>query len=321
MRAIAVSEYGGSPTLVELPDREPGPGQLLIEIHAAGMNPMDRSIAAGDWEARGMHATFPLVMGCDLEGVVVAAAGKTAFVPGDEVFGQLVVLPLGSAGTYAERVLVEEEAPRVTLARVPEGLDPIIAAALPTAGGSALDLTERVEPLADKSVLIVGAAGGVGSFVTQLAAHAGATVIAVARAGAAPRLRGYGAADTIDHTAVSVTAAVHEAYPEGLDVLLDVASDGPAFVTLAGLIRPGGTALTTRYVADIDTLASAGVTGINFAVNMSPDLIARVGGEVLAGRLVPPPITEVTLDDAPAVLSPTHGGNTDGKTVIVNTST
>ncbi|HEY6318331.1 MAG TPA: alcohol dehydrogenase catalytic domain-containing protein, partial [Acidimicrobiia bacterium] len=144
MRAIAVSEYGGSPALVELPNPEPGAGQLLIEIHAAGMNPMDRSIANGDWEARGMHATFPLVMGCDLEGVVAAAAGKTAFLPGDEVFGQLVVLPLGSAGTYAERVVVGEEAPRVTLARVPEGLAPVIASALPTAGGSALDLTERV---------------------------------------------------------------------------------------------------------------------------------------------------------------------------------
>ncbi|HEY6427848.1 MAG TPA: zinc-binding dehydrogenase, partial [Acidimicrobiales bacterium] len=129
----------------------------------------------------------------------------------------------------------------------------------------ALDLTERVEPLADKTVLIVGAAGGVGSFVTQLAAHAGATVIAVARARAAPRLRGYGAADTIDHTAVAIPAAVREAYPDGLDVLLDVASDAQAFVALAGLVRPGGTALTTRYVADIDTLASAGVTGINFA--------------------------------------------------------
>jgi len=303
--------------VVELPEPEPGPGQLLIEIHAAGMNPMDRAIAGGDWEARGMHATFPLVMGCDLEGVVAAAAGTTRWAPGDGVFGQLIVVPLGSAGTYAERVVVEEDAPRVTLARVPEGLAPTVAAALPTVGGTALDLTERVEPLADKTVLIVGAAVGVGSMVTQLAAQAGATVIAVARAAAAPRLRGYGAADTIDHTAVFVPAAVRERYPDGIDVLLDSASDAPAFATLAGLVRHGGTALTTRYVAEIDTLATAGVTGINFALNNSPDLLARVGDEVLAGRLVPPPITEVAFDDAPAVLSPAHQAARDGKSVIV----
>ena len=88
---------------------------------------------------------------------------------GDELFGQLLIAPPGSAGTYAEYVAVTEEAP---LARVPDGLDPVVAAALPTAGGTGLALVASLGPLAGKSVLIVGAGGGVGSFATQFAVNA-----------------------------------------------------------------------------------------------------------------------------------------------------
>src|SRR4029077_15671475 len=106
--------------------------------------------------------------------------------------------------------------------------------------------------LTGKTMLIVGAAGGVGSFATQLAASAGAHVIAVARADAAVRMRRYGAAETVDHTAVSVPDAVVHSHPDGIDVLVDLASDANGFATLAALVRAGGTALTTRYFADTD---------------------------------------------------------------------
>ena len=88
---------------------------------------------------------------------------RARFVLGDEVFGQLVVPPLGSAGTYAERVAVSQDA---NLARVPHGMDLVTAAALPTAGGTALDIADRLGPLGGKTVLINGAAGGIGSFLT-----------------------------------------------------------------------------------------------------------------------------------------------------------
>ena len=76
MRAVAVSEYGASPALVEVPDPQPGPGQVLIKVRAAGMNPMDRSIATGAWASR-FDATFPLIMGVDVAGVI-EAAGENA---------------------------------------------------------------------------------------------------------------------------------------------------------------------------------------------------------------------------------------------------
>src|SRR2546421_299797 len=163
--------------------------------------------------------------------------------------------------------------------------------------------------------LILGAdlAGGVGSFATQLAANAGAHVIAVARIDAADRMRAYGAAETVDRTAVSVPDAVRRTCPDGIDVLVDVASDANGFSDLASLVRPGGTALTTRYVADTEALASREVTGVNFLVSMSSGVLGRLADAVVSGRIVVPPITRVRLDDVPALDGNAHA---DGKTVI-----
>jgi NADPH2:quinone reductase len=314
MRAVAVSQYGASPTLMDLPDPRPGPGQVLIKTRAAGVNPVDQMIAHGAYATRGMDATFPLVMGVDVGGLVEAVGERTTrFTPGQEVFGQLFVPPLGSAGTYAERVAVAEDA---NLAPVPDGMGPATAAALPTAGGTALDIAERIGSLSGKTVLIVGAAGGVGSYLTQLVAGAGANVITVARASAADRMRSYGAGENIDRTGIAIPEAVRRAHPDGIDVLIDVASDADAFAAMASLVRRGGTALTTRHVADPGALTKAGVNGINFQVNMRPDLLTRLADYVMAGRVAVPPIKEVRLDDAPTLLS-RPGATGDGKTVVV----
>src|SRR6201996_4018593 len=203
MLAVTVTEYGATPAVADIPRPEPGPGQLLIKLRAAGMNPMDGTLASGAWKP--MPATFPMVLGADFAGVVEQLGGRVSrFSVGDDLFGQLLIAPLGSAGTYAEYVAVTEDAP---LARVPGGLDDFVAAALPTAGGTGLALMDLLEPLADKTVLIVGAGGGVGSFATQFAANAGASVIANARADDAERMRGYGAKETIDRRTVALPAA------------------------------------------------------------------------------------------------------------------
>jgi NADPH:quinone reductase len=312
MRAVTVSDYGREPTLTDMPKPQPGPGQVLIKVLAAGMNPMDRQIAAGALKAI-MPATFPLVLGADVAGVVDAVGpDETEFKPGDEVFGQLLLPPLGSAGTYAEFVAVAASAP---LVRIPEGLAPAVAASLPTAGVTALEIGDALVPLVGKTMLIIGAGGGVGSFLTQVAAQAGAHVVANVRDSAAERVRRYGAAETIDHTKVSVIDAVGHLYPEGIDVLVDLANEAPEFAALARLVKRGGTALTTRYVADLATLAAASVSGVNFRVQMSADALRRLAHAVESGAIVPPPITRISLDDVPAVMS-RASGQADGKTVI-----
>jgi NADPH:quinone reductase-like Zn-dependent oxidoreductase len=198
---------------------------------------------------------------------------------------------------------------------VPAGLDLVTAAALPTAGVTAMEIAESLAPLEGKTVLIVGAAGGVGSFLTQFAALAGAHVDASAAASEADRMKGYGAAETIDRAAMPLPEAVARAHPDGIDVLIDVASDAQQFAALAGLVRRGGTAATTRYVADRDVLARAGVTGVNFQVGMTVSALERLSAAVAARTIVPPPITRIGLDQVPDLLS-SHG-HAEGKTVIV----
>jgi NADPH2:quinone reductase len=310
MRAVTVTEYGATPAVAEMPT--PGSGQVLIKLRAAGMNPMDRMLASGAWKP--MPATFPMVLGADGAGVVEQLGeGSSRFSVGDDLFGQLLIAPLGSAGTYAEYVAVTEDAP---LARVPSGLDDVVAAALPTAGGTGLALVDLLEPLADKTVLIVGAGGGVGSFATQFAASAGGNVIANVRASDAERMRAYGASETIDHTAVALPDAVRQSHPDGIDALIDLVDDAAGFAALASLVRPGGSAVTTQYVADEQALRAAGVTGINFALPMSSELLQRVAEAVADGRIVAPPITRISLEDAPAALDPAQARPASGKTVI-----
>lgn len=311
MRAITVTEYGAAPALAEMPTPDPGQGQVLLKLRAAGMNPMDSALASGGWKP--MPATFPMVLGLDGAGVVEkVGAGESRFSVGDDLFGQLFVAPLGSAGTYAEYVAVTEDAP---LARIPAGLDDVVAAALPTAGGAAFELVDLLEPLTGKTVLIVGAGGGIGSFATQFAVNAGGNVIANVRDRDAERMRAYGAIETIDHTEVSLPQAVRQAHPDGIDALLDLVSDASGFAALASLVKEGGTAVTTQYVADEQALRAKGVTGINFAFQPSSELFERVAEAVADSRIAAPPITRISLEETPAVFSSAQA-RPSGKTVI-----
>jgi NADPH:quinone reductase len=226
----------------------------------------------------------------------------------------LLLGPIGSTGTYAEYVAVTAEAP---LAPVPEGLDVIVAAAIPTVGGTGLTLVESLEPLEDKTVLVVGAGGGVGSFATQYAVIAGARVIATVRAPAEERVRSYGAAETIDHTAVPLAEAARRAHPDGIDVLVDLASDAECFASLASLVRPGGAAVSTRHVADTRALSASGVRGANFVLRQTSEVLERVAKDLIDRRIVPPPMTHIALDEAPSAMGSRSHRDEDVKTVIV----
>jgi hypothetical protein len=120
----------------------------------------------------------------------------------------------------------------------------------------------------------------------------------------------------IDYTAGSVPDALRRAHPDGIDVLIDLASDADGFAALASLVRSGGTALKTRfqYAADIEALASRGVTGVNYEVQRSGGVLERVADAVVSGRIIAPPITRIKLDDVPG-LNGRPGA--EGKTVIV----
>ena len=313
MEAVVVTEYGGRPEAVELPAPEAHAGQVLIKVVAAGMNPLDSSVAAGDWQSV-MPGTFPMVLGVDVAGTVEQVGGASSrFAPGDAVMGQIFTPPLGASGTYAEYLAVSAEA---TIIRIPSGMDSAVAASAPTAGMTGLSIVESLMPLDGKTVLIVGGTGGVGTFATQFAVNAGARVIASVRAANAERMRGYGVEETVDRTSSPLPQSVGQLHPDGIDVLIDMASDATAFAELATFVRNGGSALTARHLADIDALSAKGVTGVNFALAPSVALLERVADALASGRIVAPPIERISLTQAPNVLTSDHGF-ADGKTVIV----
>jgi NADPH2:quinone reductase len=313
MRAVTVSRFGQLPRVVEITKPVAGPGQVLIELSAASINPMDAKLASGEW--RPAPVVFPMVLGVDGAGVVaVAGEGTTRFSPGDKVFGQLFISPIGASGTYAEYVAVTAEAPLVC---VPNGLALDLAAAAPTAGTTGLSLVDLLDPAEAQVVLIVGAGGGVGTFATQFAVNAGASVIVNVNATAEARMHSYGVRETIVRARQSVAEAVRHSHPEGVDALIDLVSDATAFASMTSLVRPGGTAISTQYVADLEMLQSHGIRGVNFALRQTSELLERVGRALIGGTVTVPPITYVALDDVPAIFGSQGRLNPEGKTVII----
>lgn len=303
MRAVAVQTFRAEPELVWLPKPEPGPGEVLVKIDYAALNPFDWQVADGLLDGRVPHV-FPLVLGLDFAGRVdVVGPGENRFVVGDAVYGQAGRPPVGT-GTYAEYVTMPQDA---AIAGVPDGLALRAAAALPTAGMAALEIL-RTAPLdAGATMLIVGAAGGVGSALTQLAAARDIRVVAAVRGDERERMRALGAAVSVDTTA----QPVREACTDGVDAVVDLVSvDAESFGAHAGLVRSGGTALSTRG-------AAAPGQGVNFRLTPSGALLDALAAAALAGDVHVPVEAEYPLEKAPEALARNRAVGARGKTLFV----
>lgn len=166
-------------------------------------------------------------------------------------------------------------------------------------------------------MLVVGAGGGVGSYTVQLAVAAGAVVLGTSRPIARERLLSYGAVGVIDHSTVSVAEAVRPRYAERVDVLLDMTAGADAFSQHLAAVRRGGLAASlTRAATGVDA-DSLGARAIDIAVQMGPNLLARIASSIDTGEIILPPIARVDLDTAPRVLEQARAGHADGKTVVI----
>lgn len=311
MRAISVSEYGADALLGERDKPTAGSGQILLKVEAAGMNPLDQAIASGAF-GKAIPATFPMILGVDVVGVVEAVGdGVSRYSVGDRIFGQLLTPPLGSSGTYAEYVAVAAEA---TVATLPSRVSSEVAATLPTPGVTGLQLARSLVPSAAKTVAVVGAGGAVGGFLTQLLVATGARVLAVVLPPQFDRVRSYGAKQVIDATEMP-TDHIRGVVPSGVDALVDLVSNPEQFRSLADIVHPGGSATSSRYVADVDALAKKSIRGLNFRVEMNTADLEVVARLTASGELIPPPIRIVRLEDVPDMLN-VGGTGFDGKTVI-----
>ncbi|QFG24743.1 NADP-dependent oxidoreductase [Actinomadura sp. WMMB 499] len=312
MRAIAVSEYGATPALTYLPRPEPGPGELLVKLIAAGLNPYDWRAADGMLKDTA-DATFPLVLGADGAGVVEdAGEGVTRLRHGEQVYGFFSDLERGR-GSYAEYAVVPVDGP---VARMPASMIYTRAAAVPTACAAALDVVERAGLGEGRTVLIAGATGGVGRAAVQLAARAGAEVVATARADADAAVRRLGAAHTVDHTAGDLGAQVLAACPAGLDALIVTAGDTARTTALARLLRPGGTCVSTVWTVDPDAMAEHGLHGVNVDGAPTAGTLERLADLIDAGELSVHIEREAPLEAAPDALARNRAGGARGKTVL-----
>jgi NADPH2:quinone reductase len=216
MTAAVVETPDGPFNLVDMPLSQPGPGQVLVQIKASGVNPLDLKIRAG--AAPHARQPLPAILGLDLAGVVVALGqGVTAFSTGDAVFGMTGGVG-GLAGSLAQYAAVDAD----LLAHKPANLSFQQAAVLPLTFITAWEgLIDRVGLTSSQTVLVQGGAGGVGQMAIQIARARGAKVAATGEAGDADYIRGLGA-EPIDHRREAVADYVTRLTGgQGFDVVYD----------------------------------------------------------------------------------------------------
>ncbi|MFE9360375.1 NADP-dependent oxidoreductase [Streptomyces olivaceoviridis] len=266
MRVITQETLGGPEvlTIVDAPEPQPLPTEVLVRVKAIGLNPLEARLRAGEFPLIGRP---PFVLGWDISGVVEEAPGTWRFRPGDEVFG----MPLfpRAASAYAEVV----SAPALHLARKPASLSHVEASALPVVGLTAWQgLVDLGGVSEGDRVLVHGGGGGVGHVAIQIAKALGAHVIATASGSKRKFVEGFGADEVIDYTAVNFTEAVRD-----IDVVLDTIG-GDTVERSLDVLRPGGHLVTAVAEEDSELIAKYEAAGMRFSgIAVDPDPVALRG--------------------------------------------
>ncbi len=219
-------------------------------------------------------------------------------------------------GTLAERIAIAERPSHGALELLPEGLEPGLAAAVPTAGMTAEGASAKTGCGPGQTLLILGAADGVGVLATQLATRAAITVIAAARGEAAAWTQGFGASETIDYTRRPVAAALAGAHPDGIDAVLDLTGNMEQVTSVAQHVRDGGTVISTAFGVTAELSSHNRITAVNYQLDDKAARLERVTGALAAGQLVIPVQDEVTLADGAAAIARRRHGGARGKTLI-----
>jgi NADPH:quinone reductase-like Zn-dependent oxidoreductase len=306
MKAVQMDAYGGPEVLVlrDAPDPVAGPGEIVVDIHAASINPADWKVREG-LRRDDVKAVFPHVLGRDFSGVVrELGAGVVDFAPGDAVFA---VTDRGQEGAYAEAIAIEA----ALAARKPEALSHAEAAALALTGLTALVCLEDTAGLrAGETVLIHGGAGGVGSFAVQYARHVDARLLATASARNHDYLRGLGADEVIDYTRRDFTEAA-----AACDVVLDTIG-GEVHRRSFAVLRPGGRLIHVAPAPPGFAPPRDDVTVVRPLVARDRAHLERIVALVEAGAVRPPEITRLPLAEAAAAQELSRTGHVRGKIVL-----
>ncbi|HEY3756586.1 MAG TPA: NADP-dependent oxidoreductase [Opitutaceae bacterium] len=292
MKAMRIHSFGTSDVLrwedVSVPS--PGPGEVLVKVFAAGVNPVDYKIRSGNFRR---DLSLPLTLGREVSGVIEAVGPEVAGFPrGQEVYGMLAKY----SGGYAEfaRALAREIAPK------PKSLDHIHAAAVPLAATTAWQgLFDHGQLRKGERVLILGAAGGGGHFAVQFARHAGARVIATARSVDLEFVHELGADDVIDYQTQRFEDEVSE-----IDLVLDLVAGESQDRAWRVLRRHGRLVSALGQPAENSGARSRGIAAIGFMADPRTEQLAEIGEliddrevTVVVERILPLPMAAKAQDE------------------------
>ncbi len=309
MRAVVLNAFTGMDgvTVAGLPDPTPGEGEVLIRVEAAGVGAWDAKTPYGVFAQAGGNAAFPQVLGWDVTGTVEVGDSTGRWQSGDRVLG-FVHQPWSRMGSFAELMVI----PADRLASRPDGLDPAVAGATPVVSLEADLAVRNAVTGPGTTVLVLGAAGSVGGMVVQLAAEAGARVIASIRPEQSETVRALGATDVVDRSG-SVVDQARAIAPGGVDALIDTV--GPqAWKPAVGAVRSGGRFASTNSQEMPD--ASLGLTSTYIWVPNDTDRLAILAERVASGSLSVRVGEVLPITAGPDALRRAGEGKLDGRLVL-----
>ncbi|MFE5491452.1 NADP-dependent oxidoreductase [Streptomyces virginiae] len=302
-QAWGFGRYGG-PEVQEFfdrPDPVPGRGEVLIRVAVAGVNPLDHLLRSGLVDGLDGGRPFPRVLGMEAAGTVLALGEDVdGLAVGDAVFG----FALTGGGTYAETTVLSAQ----NTARIPDGLPATVAATLPVAGTTAVDVLNQLGLPAGSTILVNGVGGGVGLAVAQLAIGRELRVTGTGSTAKREHAEGIGV-QFIDYTAEGVAAAARELVPGGFDGIVDLVG-GTSLRTVAPLARD------PRNVIAVGDMSVSDLGGRFVQRHVDRENLERSARLALAGVLAPVITAVHPLSEAPAALATVENGHTSGKVVI-----
>lgn len=307
MKSVCIYAYGGPEVLAyrDAPCPHPADGEVLVQVHAAGINPVDWKIREGHLKEMLPH-TFPLILGWDVSGVVtsVGRSGITRLKVGDEVFSRPDIL---RNGAYAEYIVIKES----EVALKPKSINHIHAAAIPLAGLTAWQALFNAGGLSSgQKVLIHAAAGGVGSFAVQLAKLTGAYVIGTASEDNHDYLRKLGVDRVIDYTRQRFEDAGLE-----VDMVFDTIG-GETQERSWKVLKRGGILVSIVSEPSPEKATEYGVREAFVWLQPNADQLAELAKLVAAEKLKAIVETILPLSDATRGQELSERGHTRGKIVL-----
>jgi NADPH:quinone reductase-like Zn-dependent oxidoreductase len=304
MKAVLLTNHGGVEMLRygDAPDPTAGPGEVVVDVHAASLNAADYKVRRG---GSGHNVTLPHILGRDFSGVVSAVGpGVTDLAVGDAVFG---VTDQGIEGAYAEKLAIKA----AIIAKKPDRLGHAEAAAMGLTSLTALWAVEDTAKLrARETILIQGGAGGVAGFGIQLAKHLGATVITTASAANHDYVRGLGADRVIDYNAEDFSKAAG-----GCDVVFDTVG-GSVRPPSYDVLKPGGRLVWIAPAPAGFQPTRSDVQTLRPNVARDRAHLERMLALLAQGAVWPPAITRYPLRDAAKAHRVLEGRHFRGKLVL-----